>query len=69
MALVFLLVVMLLAVDLYRGLVSLGGVAARADLSAVVPGARAAFLVRSSSRRRQRPGAFTRPGTSGRNGS
>ncbi len=45
MALVFLLVVMLLAVDLYRGLVSLAGVAARADLSAVVPGARAAFLV------------------------
>ena len=45
MALVFLLVVMLLAVDLYRGIVFLAGVAARADLSAAAPGARAAFLV------------------------
>ena len=41
----FVWVVTLSAVDLYRGLVRVVGVAARADLSAVVPGARAAFLV------------------------
>jgi len=45
MALVFLLVVMLLAVDLYRGIVILAGAAARADLSAFTPGVKAAFLV------------------------
>ncbi|NPV04784.1 MAG: metallophosphoesterase [Syntrophaceae bacterium] len=41
----FILVVALLAVDLYRGLVFLAGLASRRDLTAVIPGAKAAFLV------------------------
>ncbi len=40
----FLLVVALLAVDLYRGLASLAGLVSRRELTAAVPGARAAFL-------------------------
>ena len=41
----FLLVVALLAADLYRGLASLAGLVSRRDLTAVIPGAKAAFLV------------------------
>ncbi len=41
----FFMVLSLLAVDLYRGLAHLAGVAAGRDLSAFVPGAKAAFLV------------------------
>jgi len=45
LAFLFLLVMALLSLDLYRGLAALAGFVARKDLSGFVPGAKVAFLV------------------------